>query len=195
MCIRDRFQFVASFGSGRAASVTAPTRARAGVFQHVAGTYDGATLRLYVDGAEVTHFDVAGTIPVGAGPLLMGNDGSERRFNGTIDNVAFATHAMTATEVLQLTCLPQQPTVSVPSELPVVPAGTPVLVDIALTNNNPPQGCAPITFTIEPLFSGLLLDPPNNTFTSSAPVASGETGHFTITATAPHSADPGQHFN
>jgi hypothetical protein len=189
-----KFQFVASFGSGRAASVTAPTRARAGVFQHVAGTYDGTTLRLYVDGTEVTSFAVAGTIPIGAGPLLMGNDGSERRFNGTLDNITFATHAMTAAEVLQLTCLPQLPTVSVPSALPVVPAGTPVPIDIALTNNNPPLGCAPLTFIIEPISTGLLLDPLEHTDTSSAPVASGETSHFTVTATAPHSADPGQQF-
>ena len=99
-----KFQFVASFGNGRAASVTAPSKASAGVFQHVAATYDGSTLRLYVDGIEVSSFDVAGAIPLGAGPLLIGNDGSERRFNGTVDTHAFATHALTADEVLQLTC-------------------------------------------------------------------------------------------
>jgi concanavalin A-like lectin/glucanase superfamily protein len=43
-----KFQFVASFGNGRAASVTAPSKARAGVFQHVAASYDGHALRLYV---------------------------------------------------------------------------------------------------------------------------------------------------
>ena len=189
-----KFQFVASFGSGRAASVTAPTRARTGVFQHAAGTYDGATLRLYVDGVEVTNFDVAGTIPIGAGPLLMGNDGSERRFNGTIDDITFATHALTAAEVLQLTCLSQPPTVSVPSELPVVPAGTPVPFDVAVTNHNPPGACAPITFALQTFSTGVVLDPPPFNIVSSAPVASGETGHFTITATAPDSADPGQLF-
>jgi Concanavalin A-like lectin/glucanases superfamily len=190
-----KFQFVASFGSGRAASVIAPTRARAGVFQHVAGTYDGATLRLYIDGAEVTSFDVAGTIPIGAGPLLMANDGSERRFSGTIDNITFATHAMTAAEVLQLTCLPQQPTVTVPSELPSVPAGTPIAVDVALTNHDPPLGCAPLTFQLFTFQTGLLLDPRPGAPASSAPVASGETSHFTITATAPNSADPGARFD
>jgi len=190
-----KFQFVASFGSGRAASVTAPARARAGVFQHVAGTYDGATLRLYVDGVEVTSFDVAGTIPIGAGPLLMGNDGSERRFNGTIDAVSFATHALTAAEVLELTCLSQPPTVSIPSELPTLPAGTPIPFDVAVTNHNPPGACAPITFVLQTINSGVIVDPPPFNAASSAPVPSGETGHITVTATAPDSADPGARFN
>jgi hypothetical protein len=189
-----KFQFVASFGNGRAASVTAPTKAKAGVFQHVAATYDGATLRLYIGGVEATSFDVAGTIPVGAGPLLMGNDGSERRFNGTIDTVTFATHALGADEVLQLTCLAESPSVVIPAELPPTPVGVPVAFDIALTNHNPPGACAPITFTLQTFESGLLLDPSPAMPAHSAPVASGETGHMTVTATAPASADPGNQF-
>jgi hypothetical protein len=190
-----KFQFVASFGNGRAASVTAPAKAKVGVFQHVAATYDGATLRLYVGGVEVTRFDVSGTIPIGAGPLLMGNDGSERRFNGTIDGVTFATHALTADEVLQLTCLSEQPSVAVPAELPPTPVGVPVAFDVELTNHNPPGACAPITFQLSTFDDGLLLDPPPFTPASSAPVASGETGHITVTATAPASADAGARFN
>ncbi|HEU4726404.1 MAG TPA: LamG domain-containing protein [Kofleriaceae bacterium] len=187
-----KFQFVASFGDGRAASVTAPTRAKAGVFQHVAATYDGATLRLYVNGAQVTSFDVAGTIPVGAGPLLMGNDGSERRFNGTIDDITFATHALTADEVLQLTCLTEPPTLVVsPSSLGPTPVGVPATLDVALTNHNPVGSCAPISFQVFTFQSSLQLDPPPFQPATSAPIASGETGHFTITATAPESAGGG----
>jgi hypothetical protein len=188
-----KFQFVASFGSGRAASVTAPSKARAGVLQHAAGTYDGSTLRLYIDGVEVGHFDVAGTIPIGAGPLLMGNDGSERRFNGTIDSVTFATHALTAAEVLQLTCL-SLPTFSLAPEQPATPAGVPLSIDVALSNHNPVGACAPLTFEIETFNEGLLLDPLPFVVAHSAPVPSGETGHFTITATAPDTADPGDQF-
>lgn len=186
-----KFRFIASFGNGRAASVTAPRRARAGVFQHVAATYDGAALRLFLDGEQVTSFRLAGTIPVGAGPLLMGNDGSERRFSGTIDGVTFATHALTADEVLQLTCLSQRPTVAVVSELPPAPVGVPVAIDVALTNHNPPGACAPITFSLLTFADGLLIDPPSGTEVASAPVASGQTGHVSITATAPGTAQPG----
>ena len=121
----------------------------------------------------------------------MGNDGSERRFNGTIDSMTFATRALSAAEVLQLTCLSQQPTVTVPSELPATPVGVPVSFDIALTNNNPVGACAPMTFNLQTFDTGLVLDPPPFTPTFSDPVPSGQTGHMTITATAPASADPG----
>ena len=186
-----KFQFVASFGPGRAASVTAPTKAKPGVFQHVAASYDGATLRLYVNGKQVTSFDVAGTIPIGAGPLLIGNDGSERRLNGTVDGVTFATHALEPDEVLELTCLPESPTVELPSELPAAAPGVPVAFDVALTNHNPVGACAPITFSLFAIATGLLLDPPQGSQASSAPIASGQTGHFTVTATAPGTAEPG----
>jgi hypothetical protein len=185
-----KFQFVASFGNGRASSVTAPTRARANVFQHVAASYGDGVLRLYVDGAEVTSHRVTGTIPVGAGPLLIGNDGSERRFNGTIDSVAFATRALDPDEVRRLNCLSERPTMAVtPEAIPPTPVGVPVPVDIALTNNNP-ANCEPIVFTLQSFDGGLRIEPPGAVL--SAPVASGATGHITLTASAPHSADPSE---
>src|ERR1043165_4916255 len=84
-----KFTFVVNLGDGHAISVIAPKKAKAGVYQHVAATYDGMVARLYVDGAEVNNFPIAGSIPPGPGPLLMGNDGSERRYNGSIDSTLF----------------------------------------------------------------------------------------------------------
>ena len=187
-----KFQFVASIGGGIAISVSSPQRARAGVFQHVAGTYDGATLRLYVDGFEVNHFAAPGAIPPGPGPLLMGNDGSERRFNGVMDEVLFATHALDAAEVQALTCFPESPSMVVtPSTIPPTPPGVPVVIDIAVTNHNP-AACVPLTFELETFGSqDLILDPPPFTPVESAPVPSGATGHLTITATAADSVPPG----
>ncbi len=186
-----RFQFVVSLGEGRAISVTSPKRATAGAFQHVAGTYDGSTLRLYVDGLEVTSFAVPGDIPPGPGPVLMGNDGSERRFNGVMDQTLFATHALEAVEVAALTCFPQSPSMVVtPSSIPPTPPGVAVAIDVALTNNNP-AGCAALTFEVTTFGDGnLILDPPPFTTVPSAPVPSGTTGHFTVTATAADSAPP-----
>jgi len=185
-----KFQFVASLGNGGAISVTAPTRAKVGVFQHVAATYDGATLRLFIDGAEVSSLPVNGTIPVGAGPLLMGNDGSERRFSGTIDNVTFATHAFSADEIQELTCVSTPTVVVTPGAIPATPVGVPVAFDVALTNTNR-AGCPAISFDLTTFPSGLILSPPPFNTTPSAPVAGGETTHMTVTATAPDSADPG----
>jgi hypothetical protein len=102
-----RFEFIVNIGDGHAISVIAPSRAKLGSFQHVAGSYDGTTARLYVDGVEVNNFAVPGTIPSGAGPLVMGNDGSRRWFSGAIDHALFATHALTADQVLALTCFPR----------------------------------------------------------------------------------------
>lgn len=193
LLINDRkFQFVASLGDGRAISVASPANVRANQFQHVAGTYDGQTLRLYVDGVEVNTFSVAGTIPVGPGPLLMGNDGSERRLLGAIDEAVFATHALDADEILALTCLPQTPTlVFSPNFIEEAP-GVPATVDVSVTNNNPAL-CAPISFSLVTIDDGfpIALDPPPFEAVDSGPVASGETVHFTITATATEEATPG----
>jgi hypothetical protein len=127
----------------------------------------------------------------GPGPLLMGNDGSERRYNGSFDSTLFATHALTATEVAALTCFPVLATVSVSPANQSVPAGGTATFDIALKNNNS-ASCAPITFSIEPesFDSRVVTNPPSFSLTPSAPVPSGTTGHFTVTATPSVDMDP-----
>ena len=70
-------------------------RLRWATFTHVAGTYDGSDLRLYLNGALATHARVGGVLSNGAGPLLMGNDALDRRIDGTLDSVFFATRAST----------------------------------------------------------------------------------------------------
>jgi hypothetical protein len=180
----QRFELVLSLGVGRAIQLTSPARAHVGVFQHVAASYDGSTARLFVDGIEVNSLAVSGTIPPGAGPLLIGNDGSERRFSGTIDNAMFATHALAAADMLALTCLPQRPNMVVtPTELITAP-GQSVAIDVALTNQNP-QVCPPIRFSLMTFDPGeqLVIAPfPLNAMTG-APVPSGATGHMAIRAT------------
>jgi hypothetical protein len=185
-----KFQFVASFGDGGAASVTAPTKAKVGVFQQVAATHDGSVLRLFVDGAEVSKVNVSGTIPVGAGPLLIGNDGSERRFAGTVDNITFSNRALDATSVQQLNCLFQRPEIVVtPETIPPAPVGVPVTFDVGLVNHNP-ANCAPLVFQLLVFDGGLRTDPLSQVQTPSSPVPSGQTGHMKVTASAPLSADP-----
>lgn len=186
-----KFEFVVNIGNGIALGLLSPSDARLGEFQHVAGTYDGSTARLYVDGHEVNHFAIPGAIPLGPGPLLIGNDGSERRFAGAIDSALFTTHALTADEVLALTCFPQSPSLVVTPTSPMTPPGVPATIDLALTNHNP-AACAPITFSLTDVFSfdnRLTLNP--TTTVQSSPVPSGTTGHMTITATPKISVDPG----
>jgi hypothetical protein len=188
-----KFQLVLNLGAGRAISLTSPGRARAGVFQHVAGTYDGATARLYLDGLEVNSFAVTGAIPPGPGPLLMGNDGSERRFAGAIDSTLFATRALTAEQVLALTCVPQSPSISFAPNNPLpTPAGVPTTLDLAITNNNAAAcGALTVEITTQPLSGGLTLDPPPFRPLTSPPVLPGTTGHVTIMATPGDDVEPG----
>ncbi len=135
---------------------------------------------------------VTGTIAVGAGPVLMGNDGSERRFNGTLDNIVFLTRPLASDEVLQLTCLSERPTVAVtPAEIPPTQAGGSVPLDVAITNHNPPRACAPLSFSLTTFNFTTQIDPPPDVPVVSAPVASGETTHMTVTVTVPVSAEPG----
>ena len=179
-----KFQFVVNLGLGRAISVTSPAKARIGVFQHVAATYDGNTARMYVDGLEVTSFTVPGSVPPGPGPVLMGNDGSERRFNGAIDSTLFATHALTADEVSALLCFPQPPAVAVTPSSAETPVGVAASFDVAITNNSPAR-CGPARFTMQPVLFDprLTLNPPAFSQTQTPPIATGATAHLTVTAT------------
>jgi hypothetical protein len=139
-----KFQLVVRLASGKL--VTVQANATAGKWQHVAATYDNQVLRMYIDGKEVATTKAAGTIAKGPGPLLMGNDASNRRLSGMMDNAWFNTLAAPADVITQLTCLHGAPTLSVkPVDGPSVPAGTPVAYDVTLTNHNT-ASCAPQDF-------------------------------------------------
>ncbi|MFC2007634.1 DUF2341 domain-containing protein [Chloroflexota bacterium] len=67
------------------------------IWQHVAGTYDGATMRWYIDGGEITS--AAETKPIGTStePLLIGSAiQTNTEFSGTIDEVRISDSARSA---------------------------------------------------------------------------------------------------
>jgi hypothetical protein len=129
------YEFVIRLTNGRAASVSA--RAPLGVFTHVAGTYDGIDLRLYLNGALADHKHVVGTLSNGAGPLLMGNDAFGRRVDGTLDSVFFSTRGSSAAEVARLACIQRaSKLVATPVSSPQLAAGTPFTYQVELTNNS-----------------------------------------------------------
>ncbi|HEY8926481.1 MAG TPA: LamG domain-containing protein [Polyangia bacterium] len=131
----QNFQIVINLANGKAADVQAP--ATLDKFTHVAATYDGIFLKLYLDGVEAASKRVVGRLSDGIGPLLMGNDANKRRIDGVIDNVVFDTLPATPAEITKLLCLPKP---SVMSVTPVDPApvapGTPVTYDVQITNNS-----------------------------------------------------------
>ena len=76
----------------------------AGERYHVALTWDGATMRIYKNGAEVASKLAAGTLPDYSYNLIIGADstGYDARgsyFSGSMDETAFYNRALTANEV------------------------------------------------------------------------------------------------
>jgi hypothetical protein len=184
----QQYQFIIRLASGRFASVSAP--AQAGVWTHVAATYDNTVLRLYVNGSEVGYTASAGKIARGTGPLLMGNDILQRRFHGQMDDAWFNTMAAPADTILGLTCIRRAATATVtPAVGPTVAAGTPVTFQLAITNHNDPI-CAPAFFqsAVSPP-PGFQFDP----FDSFTSVASGQTATLPVTVTSGEESEPGSH--
>lgn len=76
-----------------------------GMVHHVAATYDGTTIRVYVDGVESGSAAAAGGIRSAPGyGLTIGRSGSsssngETDFNGTVDEVAYYGAALSAARI------------------------------------------------------------------------------------------------
>ncbi len=63
----------------------------AGFWQHVAGTYDGETMRLYVNGSEVSSLAMTGTVQSGNGVAL---NSSNEPYDGRLDDVRIYSSAL-----------------------------------------------------------------------------------------------------
>lgn len=70
------------------------------VWTHLAGTYDGTTMRLYVNGAQVSSRAQTGQIPTSTSALQIGGDTIYGQyFRGTIDEVRVYQRALSAAEI------------------------------------------------------------------------------------------------
>jgi hypothetical protein len=97
----------AQFGFNDAAATTHNATSAASVndnaWHHLAGTYDGATVRLYVDGVQAGSLATTATVYYGGGGMAIGRDGDADAtyLAGTIDEPAVYNRALTAAEVKQ----------------------------------------------------------------------------------------------
>jgi hypothetical protein len=71
----------------------------ANVWTHVAGTYDGASLRLYMDGTLINSASASGTIVPGTRDLWLGRAPWGEGFTGRYDEVRIYDRALTAAEI------------------------------------------------------------------------------------------------
>jgi hypothetical protein len=90
-------------GLGTAQTSTLPST---GAWHNITGTYDGQTIKLYVDGNLVASQATGGPIPVTNGPLFVGtkNGGAPMgdHFIGTIDEVRVYNRALSQSEIQML---------------------------------------------------------------------------------------------
>jgi hypothetical protein len=80
------------------------------VWTHLAATYDGTTLRLYVNGTQAGTQAVSGALVVSTGALRIGgNNLWGEFFQGRIDEVRIYNRALTAAEIATDMNTPVQP--------------------------------------------------------------------------------------
>jgi len=89
----------------------------AGRAYHVAGTFDGTTERLYINGRQVASTALSGATDVTINGLRIGSwDGTQQFFTGTLDEVAVYNKALSATQVAAHFAAAQLP-LGAPSDL------------------------------------------------------------------------------
>jgi PKD repeat protein len=85
-------------GSNRTAIGTAALPAN--TWTYIASTYDGATVRLYLNGAQVASTSITGSIATSTGALRIGGNSLWGEFfQGRIDEVRIYNRALTASEI------------------------------------------------------------------------------------------------
>ncbi len=86
--------------SGANVFTSSPSAIAVGVWTHLAMTFDGSTIRLYVNGGQVATRTQAGTLEVNSNPLRLGGTSVYGEyFNGRIDEVRLYNRALTAAQI------------------------------------------------------------------------------------------------
>jgi hypothetical protein len=85
---------------GTEQGVSGPTALAANTWTHVAATFDGTTMRVYVNGAQVATRAWTNTIATSTGVLRIGGNSIwGEYFNGQIDDVRIYNRVLTAAEI------------------------------------------------------------------------------------------------
>jgi chitodextrinase len=79
--------------------VRGPNRLAKFAWTHLAATYDGATLRLYVNGVQSASVPGTGAMTSSTQPLRIGGNSLSQWFRGRIDDVRIYNRALSASEI------------------------------------------------------------------------------------------------
>ncbi len=116
---------------------------------HLAATYDGSILRLYVNGTLASSLSVGDDIPASAGPLQIGGNSIWREwFAGQIDDVRVYNRALGASDLQADMNTPVGSGTSADTQPPTVPTGlrvtgqTATSITLAWTGSNDNVGVA-----------------------------------------------------
>ncbi|HEY6503024.1 MAG TPA: Ig-like domain-containing protein [Chitinophagaceae bacterium] len=114
-------------------TVTGTTKLTLNTWTHIASTYDGTTMRLYINGVQVSTFATTGNITVTTDPLRIGGTTAltAQYFAGLIDEVRIYNRALTQAEIQTDMNTPIAPDVT----NPVVTITTPAAGDVSGTIN------------------------------------------------------------
>jgi hypothetical protein len=91
-----------------------------GTWSHVAVTYDGSMLRLFVNGAEAGSRAATGTL-LAVSPAQPGILGGASAFAGVLDDVRLYRRGVSAAEIAQDMARPVEPERSFPVDTPPIP--------------------------------------------------------------------------
>ncbi|MDP8247203.1 MAG: LamG domain-containing protein, partial [Candidatus Tritonobacter lacicola] len=168
--------FLFGIGDGTTGTFVPSSAKSAGIFYHVAGTYDGQELKIYINGVLENTVNVATTIANAAVPLTIGRapaaGGGYCYFDGLLDEVAIHRKALTEEEIINHyqqgadptptptpTAEPISPTpTSTPTQTPTMtPTTTPT------PTSTPPQTPTPtVTPTSTPTATPTPTNPPTS---------------------------------
>lgn len=83
------------------ASANAGNTMAAATWYHIVGTWDGAIMRLYINGAQVQTATISGTIGTSAGNVGIAWDGTGSFLPGLLDEVAIYNSVLSPTTILE----------------------------------------------------------------------------------------------
>jgi hypothetical protein len=142
----DRFEFLVT-RSGNQVIIYSTTVAQRGVWYHVAGTYDGNQLTIFVNGVAEASAIAGFALDYGTRPVFIGTSGEPAPytgyFAGIIDEASIYNRALSTNEIQAIysagsagKCTPASVTSTVPAIFNFQPAAGPSGVTVTIAGTN-----------------------------------------------------------